>query len=82
MRSIMIFYIKNCTFLYYFIQYFKKKIKATLPFITEVEGGGAGGSCVGEVQGLVGGGRGRVEVEGGGGVGRWRGKGGGGDGRL
>ena len=34
MRSIMTFYIKNCTFLYYFIQYLKKKIKATLPFIT------------------------------------------------
>ena len=34
MRSIMTFYIKNCTFLYYFIQYFFLKIKATLPFIT------------------------------------------------
>ena len=34
MRSIMTFYIKNCTFLYYFIQYFFKNIKATLPFIT------------------------------------------------
>ena len=27
MRSIMTFYIKNCTFLYYFIQYFLKKSK-------------------------------------------------------